>query len=430
LWSLSFLLEGRMMVKFVNLILGLATAVGTVLPVAADTLYKNGFWFKDGTFQQHDVYVKEGRFSNLQAATASSQVIDVTGLYLLPPFAEGHNHQLQNSWLVSRFSDKYVADGILYGLMLGGDAFSAQQARQQLAADGTLDVLISGTTVTSSDGHPLQMILQPGPDGVVPTKKQVLDKWVIAVDSLADIDKKMPLIVKGKPQLVKLILVHSEDDTRRNNAKFDGVNGLRPELIKPLVRKLKQQQIRVIAHTESAADFATAVEAGVDSVAHLPGYHWWAGKTAADYRLSDEAIATAKAKQVAVMTTTGLTSLFKLPQTELAQVQALQKSNLQRLQAQGVTLLVGSDRFDSNVLSEIYYLDALQVLSRGDLLKMLVQHTPQFIFPTRQIGQITPGYEASFVAVKQNPLKQMTALNDVVLRVRQGKELVLPQPGE
>lgn len=416
--------------RFFNLLFGLAAAVGTAMPVAADTLYKNGFWFKDGTFQQQDVYVKEGRFSNPQAATANSKVVDVAGLYLLPPFAEGHNHQLQNAWLVNRFSAKYVADGILYGLMLGGDAFSAQQARQQLAADGRLDVLISGTTVTSSDGHPLQMILQPGPDGVVPTKQQVLDKWVIAVDSLADIDSKMPLMVQGKPQLVKLIQVHSEDQTRRNNAKFDGVNGLRPELVKPLVKKLQQQQIRVIAHTESAADFAVAVEAGVDSVAHLPGYQWWPGKTAADYRLSDEAIATAKAKGVAVMTTTGVTALFNMSASQLADVKALQKSNLQRLLAQGVTLLAGSDRFDSNVLSEIYYLDALQVLSRSDLLKMLVQHTPQFIFPTRQIGQISPGYEASFVAVKQNPLQQMTALNDVVLRVRHGKELSVPQPAE
>ncbi len=416
--------------KLVRLMLGVVVAVGTAMPVAADTLYKNGFWFQDGTFQQQDVYVKEGRFSNPQAATANSKVVDVTGLYLLPPFAEGHNHQLQNSWLVSRFSNKYVADGILYGLMLGGDAFSAQQARQQLAADGNLDVLISGTTVTSSDGHPLRMILQPGPDGVVPTKQQVVDKWVIAVDSLTDIDRKMPLMVQGKPQLVKLILVHSEDETRRNNAEFDGVNGLRPELVKPLVKKLQQQQIRVIAHTESAADFAVAVEAGVDSVAHLPGYHWWAGKTAADYRLSDEAIATAKAKGVAVMTTTGVTALFNMPASQLAEVKALQKSNLQRLRAQGVTLLVGSDRFDSNVLSEIYYLDDFQLLNRAELLTMLVQTTAQFIFPARQIGRIAPGYEASFVAVKQDPLQQLKALNQVVMRVKQGKELTVPQPAE
>ncbi len=86
--------------RLFNLMFGLAAAVGIAMPVAADTLYKNGFWLKDGTFQQQDVYVKEGRFSNPQAATANSKVVDVTGLYLLPPFAEGHNHQLQNAWLV------------------------------------------------------------------------------------------------------------------------------------------------------------------------------------------------------------------------------------------------------------------------------------------------------------------------------------------
>jgi len=184
--------------------------------------------------------------------------------------------------------------------------------------------------------------------------------------------------------------------------------------------------VRVIAHTESAADFQTAVHAGVDAIAHLPGYHWWPGKTAADYRLADSAIAAAAKAKVAVMTTTSVSTLFAIPADQLAAVRSLQQDNLRRLKQAGVTLLAASDRFDANVLTEINYLDSLSLFNRAELLQMLTQDTARFIFPNRNIGRLQNGYEASFVTVLANPLQDLSSLSQVQLRVRQGQRLKVP----
>jgi imidazolonepropionase-like amidohydrolase len=54
------------------------------------------------------------------------------------------------------------------------------------------------------------------------------------------------------------------------------------------------------------------------------------------------------------------------------------------------------------------------------LLKMWTETTAQTIFPSRKIGELREGYEASFVALEGNPLDDLTNLHRIKLRFKQG----------
>ncbi len=392
----------------------------------ASTALVNGQWFQAGKFIPQTWYVVSGKLTQHKPASIE-QTLDLKGGYVLPPYAEAHNHNLQNPWLAQNFHQRYLQDGVFYGLMMCASHQSYAETSKMLA---TLPLAIDlvGACISSSDGHPLRMALQPEPGQPAIQPKQVYDTDYIVVDNVADIQAKWPLFAENKANWVKIILVHHEKQQRRGDKEFFGVNGLNAEVVKPLVAFLQQKGLRVAAHVESAADYALAVDAGVDLVAHLPGYQWWKGYAPADYQLSDTSIAMAAAKKIPLIATAGVTSLFKNSRDQqFAKVNALQKLNLQRLQAAGVPVLVGSDRFDANVLAEVDYLKELAVFSDSQLLTMLVSDTARFLYPKRQIGGFAEGFEANFLVLDGNPLKDWSALRRIQHRVWQGKMIAVPE---
>lgn len=387
------------------------------------TEYRNGLWWQGDSFVEQSWYVVNGRLQQQKPETIS-YTVDLKQQFVIAPFADAHNHNLQNPWLAQRFSQSYKQAGILYGLMMCSNGNVKAQTEAALA-DTSLSIELATACVTSSDGHPVRMALQPAGDGSEPPKPEdVYDKSVIIIDTPAQITEKWPLIQASQTKIVKLILVHSEDQSRRDNENFFGVNGLTPEVVQELVPYLQEQGLRVAAHVESAADFEVAVNAGVDILAHLPGYNWWKGKTADHYRLSDAAIASAAEQNITLITTTSVVDLFTNTSAERKQqIQALQKENLSRLRAAGVPLILGSDRFDANVLTEYSYLTDMQLFEPAELLNMLTRDTARAIFPDRKIGEFRNGYEANFLVLAENPLEQSQAVKNVVMKVKQGEIL-------
>jgi imidazolonepropionase-like amidohydrolase len=63
---------------------------------------------------------------------------------------------------------------------------------------------------------------------------------------------------------------------------------------------------------------------------------------------------------------------------------------------------------------------ALGVWSDAELLHMWGVETPRTVFPSRRIGRLEDGYEASFLVLDANPLDTLDALRDIRLRVKQG----------
>ncbi|MDX1706735.1 hypothetical protein [Pseudidiomarina sp.] len=389
--------------------------------------YKNGYWYQNGAFRAMDRYVEDGRFVELGDG-AAAEVVDLGGGYVIPPYAEAHNHNLQSPWLAENYAPAYHQKGIFYAAMLCGNHRTAAKTRQTLKEGGLVDVVLAGACISSSDGHPLRMAINSRrTEDFEPNPEDLYDRSYIVIDSPEEVAQKWPLIEAGSDDLVKIILVHHERAERRNNETFFGVNGLAAETVKALVPFLQARGRRVAAHTESAADFALAVAAGVDWIAHLPGYNWWEGHTAADYRLSDQSVAQAAEKNILVIPTAGVVALMGDKSVDRLQaVAALQRDNLQRLREAGVTLLTGSDRFDADVLSEVDYLAGLDMFTRFELLEMLVHVTPRALFPERRVGRLEEGYEASFLVLGGNPIVDFAHLRNIRLRVKRGVRTVTP----
>jgi imidazolonepropionase-like amidohydrolase len=54
------------------------------------------------------------------------------------------------------------------------------------------------------------------------------------------------------------------------------------------------------------------------------------------------------------------------------------------------------------------------------VLKTLVESTPRAIFPNRKIGRIEEGYEASFLAISDNPIGNILKLRMASIKMKNG----------
>lgn len=392
------------------------------LTAVANTHYINGHWYVDGEFQQQDWFEVDGRFTQSKPENIDS-VIDLKGGYALPPFADAHNHNLQNPYLAENFSARYLETGTLYGMMLCGSHSDADTTREILKVTG-LQIELAGACISSSDGHPLRMALQPAPGMDPPEKEAIWDNSYIVMDSLSDIDAKWPLIEQAGGNVIKLITVHSEDESRRDQERFYGINGLHADIVPELISKAHEENLRVAVHIDSAYDFEQAIKANADFVAHLPGYFWQEGYTAKDYLLSDEVAVQAGQSTSALITTTKVSANTYQDNAEVGEkVRAVQKQNLEKLKHEGANLIIGSDLFMESVHEEIIHLVSFEVFTVAEVLNMAVRTTPETLFPGRNLGRIAEGYEASFVLINGNPMENIKVIKDVSLLVSQGKVL-------
>lgn len=93
---------------------------------------------------------------------------------------------------------------------------------------------------------------------------------------------------------------------------------------------------------------------------------------------------------------------------------------LRQLVKAKVPLALGADSYGSTVRPEIDALVKNEVFSNQELLDIYSRSTPQSIFPDRKIGEIREGYEASFLVLNQNPIKQIQAIKEIEMKVKEG----------
>lgn len=283
---------------------------------------------------------------------------------------------------------------------------------------------------TGVDGHPI---------GVV--KRQIMEGWWTeaegdgnfynSISSISDLEKKWSNFMSKKPDFAKVYLLFSEEfDKRENDSKYTGFKGLNPKLVGDIVRKAHDAGLRVSAHIETATDFHNAITAGVDEISHTPGFRGDPmlnhRADASDYDrflISDADANLAAQKGVYIATT--MSGVEQLPffVSMKWRVKGVHQKNLQTLKKAKANIAVGSDSFDNNSISELEYLQETDIFTNLELLKMICETTPATIFPKRKIGRLTEGYEASFIVLKNNPIKDIDAIKEIKMRVKQGNVL-------
>lgn len=349
----------------------------------------NGRWFDGTRFVAKTMYSVDNVFRATYDGEA--RTIDLAGHYVVPPFADAHNHAFADGANVDEQRARFLRAGIFYVKNPNSSIKGTAAIRSRMNTPETVDVLYANGGLTTKGGHPTQIYDRFGPG--------MSDNAYFIVDSTADLDRVWPLIRAGKPDFIKLYLEHSEDPKKRR--------GLDPALLPSIVERIHREGLRATVHVASAADFHIALTSGVDEITHLP------------LAPIDPKDAELAAKMNVTLVTT---TLSHRANEGIADLAALHRANLALLKRAGVNVVLGVDG-DRTVIDEIESVRALKVYSDLELLQMLTSATPRAIFPQRKFAKLDDGSEVSFLALDGNPLEDFRAIRRIATRVKQGHVL-------
>lgn len=380
--------------------------------------FGHGEWWDGEQFKPITFYSVDGVLTS-EKPQGPLEVVDLQGRYVVPAFGDTHSHFPDSEKTLDWANSAFLASGVFYVLNPNDIGELSNPIRGQLGKPNSIDVIFAHGGFTCPGGHP-----KPLYEGLVDqkiysyAKPDLEGRAYYVIDTRDDIARKWPEFLATKPDFVKLYLLHSENyGPNGANRKSDG---LRPEFVSDLTRRAHIAGLRAGAHIESATDFHNAIVGGVDMIMHLPGYHWRVGDSAADYLISDEDARLAKQNNVIVVTTIGLGDYGTEPAL-LPSLRAAQAENLRRLKTAGVVIVVGTDGRPGGTPAELDHLKATGVFNNRELLNMWSETTPEAIFPNRKIGQLHSGYEANFVVLAKNPLDDIAATKQIVMKVKSGQ---------
>ena len=189
-----------------------------------------------------------------------------------------------------------------------------------------------------------------------------------------------------------------------------------PQLVPAIVQKAHQADLRVSVAVNSAQDYQVAIASGADEITHLPCYQSvdQGGKCGIDEK---DAQTTAKNGVYVSLITS---EYEKERETRVIEFDRL---NLSLLKSKKVKFVLGSDSYGSTPLNGAIAMSKLNLFSNLQLLKIWVENTPKTIFPSRKIGYLRDGYEASFLVLAENPLLNFEGVRKIKLCFKQGTQL-------
>lgn len=387
-------------------------------PNSLSMMLVNGNWFNGKTFENKTAWVSKGILSFTAPNQKNDTVINLDGKYVIPPFGEAHNHNLESDYKLNERISSYLKNGVFYVKHLSSIKKRVTPLMYHYNKPTGLDVSFAHAPLTATGGHPIALrkrFLDNGQfSGLFNTLEEIESHGYFIIDNLRDLESKWSSIVSFKPDFIKINLLYSEEyEKRKNDTAYFGNKGLNPEIVPEIVQKAHQNQLRVSAHVETAYDFHVAIEAGVDEIAHMPEIDNGKPISVAD-------AAVAKAKGIIVVTTASLITK-KQNNPDYAQLVANLGANLKLLKTQGVSLAIGSDMYNDNSVGEFQFLYNLNVFANLELLKMWCEHSAITTFPNRKIGYLKEGYEASFLVLNVNPLNDIKEINkSISLKIKQG----------
>ncbi|WP_226293961.1 amidohydrolase family protein [Aquimarina algicola] len=379
----------------------------------------NGRWFNGEIFEKKTVWVsEEGLISFKATDKRTDTIIDVSGKYIIPPFAEAHNHNLESAYGLDKRIASYLKNGVFYVKHLSSIKKRIDPLMHNYNKPSGIDVSLAHAPLTATGGHPISLrkrYLEFGYfAGLFNSIEEIEFHGYVRIDNKNDLVHKWDSIMSFSPDFIKINLLHSEEyEQRKDDTLYFGKKGLNPKLVPHIVEKAHAEGLRVSVHVETAHDFHVAVNAGVDEIAHLPeiknGKH-----------IHKKDVILAKEKGIIVVTTVSLvTKKQKSPnyQDLLSNI----KFNLKLLKDEGVILALGSDMYNDNSSGELQLLYQLGVFSNLELLKMWTENATKTTFPKRKIGKLKEGYEASFLVLDKNPLDDISKVTEhIVFMIKQG----------
>jgi imidazolonepropionase-like amidohydrolase len=391
---------------------------------------RDGRWLGADGFRAGTRWAVGGRITMRRPARIDS-VIDLAGRWVVPPFGEAHNHNVEYSTpgRTDSLIRRYLRDGVFYVKNPGNLPRGRDSLAGRVNVPNGVDVVFANGLLTATGGHPTGLYLRNRARGAMtPADSDGGFLWIL--DSLPDLARKWPRILAGRPDFIKVVLVHSEEFARRrSDSAYFNWRGLDPALVPEVVRRAHAAGLRVSAHVETAADFHAALVGGVDEINHVPGFrgdeHTRITEPAR-YEVTADDAKLAAARRVWVVTTlSGFSVLDPHGPDSLTRraADSLFVRNLRVLRAAGVPLAIGSDSYRDDSVQEAAYLATLGVFTPLELLRTWSEATPRAIFPARRVGCLDDGCEASLLLLAADPSADFASTKRIVLRMKDGRVL-------
>lgn len=393
--------------------------------------FVGGQWFTGTAFEERTAFAVDGVLTFMQPARVDS-TIHLAGGYVVPPFGDAHNHNVEHSSRIMATIEQYLRDGVFYVKNPNNLPRTRHPLDGTINVPTSMDVAFANGGLTAPDGHPIPLVRRNIERGIW-TEVDGEGAFYFVVDEEEDLDRIWLRVLEDRPDFLKTYLLYSEDYARRvDDPAFFGWKGLDPTLLPEIVRRAHDAGLRVSTHVETATDFHHALVAGVDEIAHMPGFRGNAQVQLPDPSIFEISEADARMAShlgtVVVTTVGGVRGMDpRGPDGSLRrQFDRLHTRNLRLLSEHSVRLALGSDDYGDTSVGEAMYLHSLGVFDNLALLKLWSEATPQAIFPERALGCLQEGCEASFLVLRGDPLADFGHVRDIVLRVKQGQILSSP----
>ena len=416
------------MKTFVLALLLLLAASGCARP---DRIrWANGRWFDGRGFSQRTLY-SDGAVLTEKEPPWVGSTVDLRGRYVVPPFGDAHHHGIDSAPGLDAKIASFLRGGIFYvkNPNVIPDLLTAE-VRGKLDRPDSIDVSFSNGGLTSTGGHPAPLHAELAKRGVFPGlgPADMENRAYFLVDDEPSLAAKWPRILAGRPDFIKTFLLFS-GQTAPEGTPPDFAKGLSPEVLRAVVVRAHAAGLRVTSHIETALDFRVAVDAGVDEITHLPQFAVPLCKSQPALCEIDAATAARCAERGIVVVAAPLGWRWDpIPAEKLEALKQHQRSTLQRLMAAGVRIALGSDGISGETPFPTAVGDALWIHDNGymsdlALLRAWTENTARTIFPSRKIGELRDGYEASFLVLEGNPLEDFKNVTRIAMRVKQGRTM-------
>ena len=375
--------------------------------------FTNGKFFNGHRFVSQDWYVVDGLIAH-HAPPVAVQVEDLKGAFVAPAYGDAHTHHFEGDYFSKLMVGKYLPEGTLFAQTMTEHLSMKAAANKVVNQADSMDVAFADAGFTATNAHPTftyESLASNLPKDLTPQQRSDRLKgrrtqdgdayWI--VDTAEELEKAWPKFLAGDPDLVKVFLVDTANRDK-NKDGFMGSFGLDPVILPLVVGRAHKAGLRVYAHVDTVVDYKLALESGVDGLAHMPGYGFNEGSEDT-VKLTPELAKLASGHYVQL--TAGLAAGYAVK--NLKHTQTLQAENIRELRRAGAVPVIGSDSFGSTTAGEV---EAWFQLGHSPLqvLTALSKDTPQSIFPWRSVGEIREGYEADWVILPEDPLRNRAVL--------------------
>ena len=403
----------------------------------------NGRWFDGQGFRRQTFYSVNGVLTRRKPARVD-EVVDLKNGYVVPPFADAHCHHFRSARDIDQQINLYLKDGVFYAKVQAGPRSGALAVANKVNRPKSVDVSYAHGALTPSYGHGVQIyeglalysrVWGFDAEQIKKLRESRLrenDAYYL-IDTAEDLERKWPRILGGKPDFIKIYLLTSEEhEERKRRTDQVGHVGLDPRLVPLIVNKAHVAGLRVSAHVDTVTDYRIALKAGVDEMAHLPGYYVGLEDDPRKYELTEEDVKETARRGVWVDVAPVAIEIYN-PQDPVlkarikGRIDAVKIHNLKLLKRLNAKIAFGSDWHGRTPVNDVLYLQKLDVFSNLEMLKIWCEDTPRSIFPNRKIGLLKAGYEANFIVLDGDPLVDFEQIKNIRLRFKQGYFLDAPK---